>query len=109
MQVVSFKDAVKLVQSGDTLLIGGSGGGHAVPEKLIVALKERFLQSGTPKEITLLHPVGLGDMDSQGVGHTPTCSSASSPERWSTPPPSKRWPRRTRLKLTPCLKERSLS
>ncbi|MGD8751600.1 MAG: CoA-transferase, partial [Anaerolineales bacterium] len=69
MQVVSFKDAVKLVQSSDTLLIGGSGGGHAVPEKLIVALKERFLQSGTPKDITLLHPVGLGDMDSQGVGH----------------------------------------
>jgi propionate CoA-transferase len=69
LKVVSFEEAVSLVHDGDTLLIGGSGGGHAVPEKLIVSLKERYLNSGTPKGLTLVHPVGIGDMDSQGVGH----------------------------------------
>jgi len=68
LKVVSFKKAVSLIADGDTLLIGGSGGGHAVPEKLIVSLKERYLSSGLPKELTLVHPVGLGDMDTQGVG-----------------------------------------
>jgi len=69
LKVVSFEEAVSLIQDGDTLLIGGSGGGHAVPEKLIVSLKERFRASGKPRHLTLVHPVGIGDMDTQGVGH----------------------------------------
>lgn len=69
MEIVSFEEAVSLIQDGDTLLIGGSGGGHAVPEKLIVSLKERYLNSGIPRHLTLVHPVGIGDMDSLGVGH----------------------------------------
>jgi propionate CoA-transferase len=69
LQVVTFEEAVSLIQVGDTLLIGGSGGGHAVPEKLIVSLKDRFLANGAPRHLTLVHPVGLGDMDTQGVGH----------------------------------------
>ena len=67
MKVVSFEDAVRLIEDRDTLLIGGSGGGHAVPEALILALRDRFLKTGSPKNITLLHPVGLGDNDTQGV------------------------------------------
>lgn len=69
MKVVSFEQAVSLIEDGDTILIGGSGGGHAVPEKLIVSLKERYLASSEPRNLTLIHPVGLGDMDSQGVSH----------------------------------------
>ncbi|HTX78470.1 MAG TPA: CoA-transferase [Longilinea sp.] len=69
MKVVSFPEAVSYLRDDDTLLIGGSGGGHAVPEALIVALEERFLKQGDPRHITLLHPVGIGDNISQGVGH----------------------------------------
>ena len=69
MKVVTFEEAVSLIEDNDTLLIGGSGGGHAVPEKLIVSLKERFLASGSPRHLILVHPVGIGDMDTQGVGH----------------------------------------
>lgn len=43
MRVVSFSEAVGYLCSWDTLLIGGSGGGHAVPEALIVAFGERSL------------------------------------------------------------------
>lgn len=69
MQLISLADAVSLVQDGDTVLIGGSGGGHAVPEALIVALEQRFLTTGSPQALTLVHPVGLGDNNTQGVGH----------------------------------------
>ena len=69
MRVVTVEQAVGLIQEGDTVLIGGSGGGHAVPESLIVGLRRRFESSGQPRDLTLLHPVGLGDQDKQGVGH----------------------------------------
>lgn len=67
MKIITFEKAASLVHDGDTLLIGGSGGGHAVPEALIVALEKRFLQEQKPKQITLLHPVGIGDGVDQGV------------------------------------------
>ncbi len=67
MRLVSVQDAVSIVRDGDLLLIGGSGGGHAVPEALIAGLQERFAREGSPRQISLLHPVGLGDMQSQGV------------------------------------------
>jgi propionate CoA-transferase len=67
MRVVTADEAVRLVHDGDTLLIGGSGGGHAVPEALIAALESRFLEEGRPRGITSLHPVGIGDEATQGV------------------------------------------
>ncbi len=69
MRVVSFDKAVSYIHDGDTVVIGGSGGGHAIPEALIVALEKRYLSEQKPKNITLLHPVGVGDNISQGVGH----------------------------------------
>ncbi len=69
MRRVTADEAVEVVRSGDTLLIGGSGGGHAVPEALMAALERRFLASGEPRGITALHPVGLGDGISLGANH----------------------------------------
>ncbi len=69
MKVVTFEKAVSYICDGDTVVIGGSGGGHAIPEALIVALEKRFLKENSPHNITLLHPVGIGDNISQGVGH----------------------------------------
>lgn len=67
MRVISADEAAGLVQPGDTVLIGGSGGGHSVPEALIAGLQSRWLEEAAPVGITLLHPVGLGDEDTQGV------------------------------------------
>ena len=69
MRVVPFEEAVSYIHDNDTIMIGGSGAGHAVPEALIVALEARYLKEGFPRQITLLHPVGIGDNVSQGVGH----------------------------------------
>ena len=69
VRIVSAEEAVSYVRPGDTLLIGGSGGGHAVPDALLAALGKRFLETGAPASLTALHPVGLGDGVDQGAGH----------------------------------------
>jgi propionate CoA-transferase len=69
MRRVTADQAASLVRDGDTLLIGGSGGGHAVPDALLEALGARFRTSGTPRHITALHPVGVGDGAHRGLGH----------------------------------------
>jgi propionate CoA-transferase len=68
MKVITFEEAVNYIHDNDLIMIGGSGGGHAVPESLIVALEARFLKQAHPCQLTLLHPVGIGDNVSQGVG-----------------------------------------
>ena len=69
MQRVSADEAVKFIRSNDTIVVGGSGGGHAVPEALMAALERRFLSEGLPRNITAVHPVGLGDGATKGANH----------------------------------------
>jgi propionate CoA-transferase len=68
-RVVTSDEAAQLVASGDTLLIGGSGAGHSVPDTLIAAIARRFLSEGEPRDLTTVHPVGLGDRANRGIGH----------------------------------------
>ncbi|MBC5765615.1 acyl CoA:acetate/3-ketoacid CoA transferase [Ramlibacter albus] len=67
MRVITAEAAAALLKDGDTVLIGGSGSGHAVPESLIEAVERRFLSEGAPRDITSLHPVGIGDRSHRGV------------------------------------------
>ncbi len=69
MRQITTAQAAALLQDGDTLLIGGSGGGHAVPDALLAAVGERFRTTGAPRAITAVHPVGLGDGKTRGAGH----------------------------------------
>ena len=69
MKQITATQAAALLQDGDTLLIGGSGGGHAVPDALLAAVGERFRTTGEPRGITAVHPVGLGDGKARGAGH----------------------------------------
>ena len=68
-RVINASDAAKLVDDGDTLLIGGSGAGHSVPDFLIEAVGKRFLAEAKPTGLTTVHPVGLGDRANRGIGH----------------------------------------
>ena len=69
MRLVTADAAVSLVRDNDTILIGGSGAGHAVPDALMCALGKRFKASATPKRITAVHPVGLGNRGGRGADH----------------------------------------
>jgi propionate CoA-transferase len=68
-RVVTADEAARLVENGDTLLIGGSGAGHSVPDTLIAAIGKRFLAEGAPRDLTTVHPVGLGDRANRGIAH----------------------------------------
>jgi propionate CoA-transferase len=68
-RLVTADEAAGLVETGDTLLIGGSGAGHSVPDALIAAIGRRFKADGSPRDLTTVHPVGLGDRAERGIAH----------------------------------------
>lgn len=65
-QVIRASEAVNLIRDNDCVYFGGSGGGHAVSETLIEALRDRFAAQGTPCSLTLASSVSIGDWDSTG-------------------------------------------
>ncbi len=67
MRVLTAPQFAALVQDGDTLVVGGSGSGHAVPESLIAAIETRFLDESAPRDLTTVHPVGLGNRAEAGA------------------------------------------
>jgi len=54
-------EAVQLIGNGDTLTVCGIVGG-LVPEKVLAALEKRFLESGSPRDLSLVFPVAVGDV-----------------------------------------------
>jgi propionate CoA-transferase len=65
-KVIRVEDAVSVLQDGDVLATTGYGG-HGMAEQLLVALARRFLDTGTPKGLTLVHATGQGDAKDKGL------------------------------------------
>jgi propionate CoA-transferase len=65
-RVVDVREAVGLVHDGSTLLIGGSGAGHAVPQRFIDELAAVFTAEGRPRDLTTVRVVGIGDFADRG-------------------------------------------
>ncbi len=67
--VVTAAEAVAHIQDGQTIVIGGSGAGHSIAEQLLAALGRRFRSTGSPQDLTLVHPFGVGNQKDRGLEH----------------------------------------
>jgi propionate CoA-transferase len=67
-KVTSAREALARVRDGDTVATTGFVGiGFA--ENLAVALEERFLATGGPRDLTLVYAAGQGDGKTRGLNH----------------------------------------
>ena len=67
-KIMSAKEASMLVKDGDTLAVGGFIGCNH-PEELTTALEERFVETGYPRNLTLVYAAGQGDGKEKGLNH----------------------------------------
>ncbi|HEY7647355.1 MAG TPA: CoA-transferase [Hyphomicrobiales bacterium] len=69
MKVITAGEAAQLVRDGDHILVSGSGGGHGVPEAILVEIEKRFIEEQRPRDLCLMHVVGIGDRATKGAAH----------------------------------------
>jgi propionate CoA-transferase len=69
MERITSDEAARLLKSGDSVLISGSGGGHSVPEELLAAVGRRFEAERQPTALTSISVVGIGDRAALGATH----------------------------------------
>ncbi len=67
-KVISAEDAIALIHDGDTLATTGYGG-NGTPDQLFIALERRFLETGAPRNLTLVYAGGQGDGKDRGLNH----------------------------------------
>ena len=67
-KVIPVEDAISVLHDGDVLATSGYGG-HGVPEQLLIALEQRFIDGGRPRGLTLIHAAGQGDGKGKGLDH----------------------------------------
>lgn len=68
IKLMSAEDAVLQIPDNATVATGGFVG-IGVPEELEIALKERYLNTGYPQNLTLIYAAGQGDGKDKGLNH----------------------------------------
>jgi propionate CoA-transferase len=66
MKLIEAADAVRLIPDRATVIVGGSGAGHAVPQRFIDTLAEVYRAEGRPRDLTTVRVVGIGDFADRG-------------------------------------------
>ena len=64
--ILDVRDAIGLVRDGATVVVGGSGAGHALPQRFIDELAAVYAETGHPRDLTTVRVVGIGDFADRG-------------------------------------------
>ena len=65
-KIISASEASALVHDGDTLTTSGFVG-IGVPDELLAAIETRFLDTGHPRDLSLVFAAGQGDGKVRGL------------------------------------------
>ena len=65
-KVVEPADAVAVIHAGDTVASAGYAG-SGTPDQLFISIEQRFLETGSPRDLTLVFSTGQGDMKEKGL------------------------------------------
>ena len=65
-KVTTAADAISVIRDGDTVLVSGFVG-IGTPDELIIALENRFLDTGHPRDLTLVFAAAPGDAGDRGL------------------------------------------
>ena len=64
---MSAADAVALIRDGDTVGLMGGGGGLMEASHVFAAVQARYLATQQPRQLTVMHALGIGDKKAQGM------------------------------------------
>lgn len=68
-KVISMTTAASLINDGDVVTVSSSSG-LGCPDAMLAAIGARFDAQGSPRQLTLLHPIAAGDMYGiKGIDH----------------------------------------
>lgn len=67
-KVVTAQYAASLIQDSMTVGVGGFVG-FGTPEELYIAIKDRYVETQSPKNLTVFYGAGIGDGKDRGMNH----------------------------------------
>ena len=67
-KTVAADQAVADIADGACIAVTGSGGGLQEADRVLEAIEQRFLDSGHPRDLTMVHALGVGDAKGRGIG-----------------------------------------
>ena len=67
-KVVSAKEAVDVIQDGNTVVVCGCEN-ILLPEKILSEMEKRFVETGHPRDLTEIHPIIYGMGEGVGLEH----------------------------------------
>lgn len=67
MKIITAEEAAKLIPNSARIALSGSSATCLVADETYQAIEDRFLSSGEPNNLTLVHPQGLGNKDDSGL------------------------------------------
>src|SRR6516225_11791357 len=65
-KIATADEAIALIQDGDTVCVSGFVG-IGTPDELVLALQRRFLETGRPRDLTLVFAAAPGDGQERGL------------------------------------------